>query len=560
MLAACSSTPSTDPGVDDPVIFPPTAAATLVVPTHTPLPTATKAPATLYLSGLLPPNIVAQEALGNFHLRDDQAADLWFGLAMNAPTGELLHTATWVYALAAPFPTLVDDISFDDLRAYWLGEASSALASVTRLYVPKTVLAVLEQHWGTPDGDLVEVYQEPPEIDMLWEMNAWVILPFEVLDPRLKVITLDERSPLFKDFEAVGYPLAIQFDLVRNLTTTGPQEDEVASIINAIQPGNREPEKMTTLIMTGVTALVRGTAYRMEQHGVLYPGEKIRHWLADADLTHISNEVSFYEDCPFPDPSSPSLLFCSDPSYIELLDYVGADIIELTGNHNNDVLYMYGYDAMPFNLDLYEQYGMVYYGGGRDVADAKKPLFVTHNNNRFAFIGCNPHGPYWAWATEDHGGAAPCEDYVWMAEEITRLKREGYLPIATFQYYEDYYDFAAAHHIRDFGLMAEAGAVIVNGSQAHRPKAMAFAHDAFIDYGLGNLFFDQRWTIDMYGNVIVQTSWVIIQRHTFYDGRHLHTELLTAMLVDFAQPRPMTSEERTLFLTELFEASGWISR
>jgi hypothetical protein len=61
-----------------------------------------------------------------------------------------------------------------------------------------------------------------------------------------------------------------------------------------------------------------------------------------------------------------------------------------------------------------------------------------------------------------------------MADEISRLRGEGYLPIATFQYYEDYYDFAAEHHVRDFGIMAEAGAVIVNGSQAHRPKAMAF--------------------------------------------------------------------------------------
>ena len=64
----------------------------------------------------------------------------------------------------------------------------------------------------------------------------------------------------------------------------------------------------------------------------------------------------------------------------------------------------------------------------------------------------------------------------------------------------------------------------------------------------------------MYDNVIVQTSWEIIQRHTFYDGRHLSTELLTALLEDYAQPRPMTPAEREVFLIELFEASGWISR
>ncbi|NLN70603.1 MAG: hypothetical protein GX142_07460 [Chloroflexi bacterium] len=368
---------------------------------------------------------------------------------------------------------------------------------------------------------------------------------------------MDERSPLFKDFNVTTYPLTIQFQLMCNSEATQVPDHVLEALLAAIQTSNRDPEAMTTLVMTGVTALVRGTAYRMEMNGVTYPGEKIRHWLTEADLTHLSNEISFYEDCPFPDPESQRLLFCSDPKYIELFEFVGADIIELTGNHNNDALYVYGEDVVPFTLDMYDAHGMVYFGGGRNLAEAKAPLLITHNGNQLAFIGCNAFGPDFAWATEAGGGAAPCEDFQWMAAEVSRLRDEGYLPIATFQYYEDYYDFAAAHHVRDYGMIAEAGAIIVNGSQAHRPKAMAFSRDAFIHYGLGNLFFDQNWYIDMYDNVIVQTSWEIIQRHTFYAGRHISVELLTAKLIDYAQPRPMTEEERTLFLTELFEASGW---
>ena len=314
---------------------------------------------------------------------------------------------------------------------------------------------------------------------------------------------------------------------------------------------------MTTLVMTGVTALVRATAHKMETKGILYPGEAIQSWLSEADLTHISNEVSFYEDCPFPNPNSRWLLFCSDPKYIELFEYIGADIIELTGNHNNDALYVWGKDVVPFTLDLYEQKGMQFYGGGRDIQAAKSPLIITHNGNHIAFIGCNAPGPDFAWATEEQGGAAPCGDFQWMTAEISRLRAEGVLPIATLQYYEDYYNFAESHHIKDFGRLAEAGAVIVNGSQAHRPKAMAFSYGAYIDYGLGNLFFDQMGIIDDYGNQILQTRWEKIQRHTFYDGKHLSTELLTAILEDYAQPRPMTENERQIFLEEIFSASGW---
>jgi poly-gamma-glutamate synthesis protein (capsule biosynthesis protein) len=508
---------------------------------------------------MVPMEVISQADLQEIQRSTEADATLWFGPQTAAPQGERLASLNWVYALAAPFPTLVDDISLVDLKAYWLGNPDALATSVTRLYVPEALFQVLRDRWGASDPALIEPYQNSPEIEVLWETDAWIILSFDALDPKLKVISVDGRSPLFKDFEPSTDPLTIEYQLVQS-GQADVKEADLQPILDAIHPGNRDPDKITTLVMTGVTALVRAIAYRMELNGVLYPGEKIRHWLIEADLTHISNEVSFYEDCPYPDPTSRRLLFCSDPKYIDLLYDVGADIIELTGNHNNDAMYMYGHDAVPFTLDLYEQYGMDYFGGGRDLVDAKSPLLVSHNGNQLAFIGCNAFGPDFAWATEVTGGAAPCEDYQWMADEIRRLRSEGYLPIATFQYYEDYYDFAEVHHIRDFGIMAEAGAVIVNGSQAHRPKAMAFEHDAFIDYGLGNLFFDQRWTIDPFNNVVVQTSWEIIQRHTFYDGRHLSTELLTAMLEDYAQPRPMTPLEREIFLTELFNASGWDSR
>jgi poly-gamma-glutamate synthesis protein (capsule biosynthesis protein) len=203
---------------------------------------------------------------------------------------------------------------------------------------------------------------------------------------------------------------------------------------------------------------------------------------------------------------------------------------------------------------------MSYFGGGTNLVDARTPLTLTHNGNRLAFIGCNAPGPNFAWANQYRGGAAPCGDYQWMVEEIQRLKSEGYLPIATFQYYEDYYNFAESHHLRDFSLIANAGAVIVNGSQAHRPKAMGFMGETLVDFGLGNLFFDQMGYTDMYGNNLQQVRWEKIQRHTFYDGRLLSTEILTAMLEDYAQPRPMTLEERWIFLEEIFSASNWDSR
>jgi hypothetical protein len=282
---------------------------------------------------------------------------------------------------------------------------------------------------------------------------------------------------------------------------------------------------------------------RMEEEGVLYPAQDIADILSAADFTHISNEVPFYDQCPPAKPLRKGMRFCSDPRYIELLDAVGANVIELTGNHLLD----WGVNGMLYTLDLYQERGFSYFGGGYDEEEARKPLLVEHNGNRLAFLGCNVMGPEAVFATSKSPGAARC-DYEWMENTVRTLREQGYLPIVTFQSIE--LDNPQPHSIQrvDFNRMSQAGAVIVSGSQAHVPQAMAFVEDRFIHYGLGNLFFDQM------------ESWQrpqFIDLHTFYDGRYIHTELLTTMLEDSARPRLMTEEERQRLLIRIFEASGW---
>ena len=63
---------------------------------------------------------------------------------------------------------------------------------------------------------------------------------------------------------------------------------------------NRRADKLTTVVLTGVTALVRGTAYIMEQSGYTYPAIDIGDILRGADILHISNEISVYRNLSQP--------------------------------------------------------------------------------------------------------------------------------------------------------------------------------------------------------------------------------------------------------------------
>ena len=103
--------------------------------------------------------------------------------------------------------------------------------------------------------------------------------------------------------------------------------------------------------------------------------------------------------------------------------------------------------------------------------------------------------------------------------------------------------------------MADSGASIVSGSQAHYAQMMEFYNNSFIHYGLGNLFFDQMGDQDWMPPGIRRE---FFDRYVIYDGKLISVELLTAMLEDYARPRLMTEQERAGFLQEYFYYSGWI--
>ena len=103
--------------------------------------------------------------------------------------------------------------------------------------------------------------------------------------------------------------------------------------------------------------------------------------------------------------------------------------------------------------------------------------------------------------------------------------------------------------------MADSGASIVSGSQAHYAQMMEFYGDAFIHYGLGNLFFDQMGDQDWMPPGIRRE---FLDRYVIYGGRFMSAELITALLEDYSRPRIMTEAERVGFLQEYFYYSGWI--
>jgi hypothetical protein len=447
----------------------------------------------------------------------------------------------WVYALVAPFATVTDGVTFDEIKLAWTQGTVPTPFNGRPLLMEESTLAAFTALWGEPAADSVKVMAADQLLDTAWtELPSWAIIPFESLEPKWKVLTIDGQSPIRKKFDLSTYPLKVSF------TLKAPDNAQVSEI----PASNYDPAKLTTIIMTGVTALVRATALTMEIKGTLYPGERIRDLMREADITHVSNEIPFFTGCTYPKADQVALVFCSDPKYMDLLTDIGTDVIELTGNHFADR----GAAGMLETIAIYKKNKIPYFGGGLDLQDSLKPALFEVAGNKIAFIGCNkPDVGRFPTATDYQPGAAPC-DFPYLTRKSNQLKAQGYVVISTFQWNESYDSRPAPQQMDDFRLMADSGASIVSGSQAHYAQMMEFYDGAFIHYGLGNLFFDQMGDQDWMPKGIRRE---FFDRYVIYDGRFINAELITAMLEDYSRPRLMTQQERAGFLQEYFYYSGW---
>ena len=114
-----------------------------------------------------------------------------------------------------------------------------------------------------------------------------------------------------------------------------------------------------------------GTRHRRSDgaQGYDYPALIIGPTLAQADITHISNEIPFLDDCVVRNFEN-NLTLCSHTNYWAALAASGADIIGLSGNHVND----FGRAGARRSLTWYKENNIPIYGSGFTPDEACAPL------------------------------------------------------------------------------------------------------------------------------------------------------------------------------------------
>ena len=558
LAVACSSPASAPlaiiapPGAEE-LLVPPGAAYPTSAPTTAPSPTPVRlnGPLTVALSAEMP-EAYSAPLLAALAKTDTLAASNGVYpvrvLDQAANANVVLQFAPWqfthyplaqrVYAVVLPFASLTDSITLEELALRWQGRGEGeTLITHADTALLTTILGPSRARQVRSERLLAELEASP---------GAIAIVPFDELDPQLKTLAVDGVNVLDNQFDPAVYPLAVGLDISGEGAPLLQQ-----ALKGVVEPWtNRDPSALTTLIMTGVTAITRGTAAAIERNNSFtYPADVISDTLSAADITHVSNEAPFLDDCVVNNTEN-NLTLCSHTDYWATLEAIGTDIVGLSGNHVND----FGRDGARRSLQFYRDNDIPIYGSGMNIEEACRPLLWQHNGNTFAFVAALAFEPSWAWATDDEPGACYYYDHREdLLALITELANENDIVAVELQFEESYFADPLPRQIDEFRALREAGAGIVTGVQSHVPQAIEpyGAQDpggpGVIAYGLGNLFFDQMWSWE--------TRTGLITRHTIYKGRVLNTEVLTTVLEDFAQPRWADENERADILTRIFNAA-----
>lgn len=313
-------------------------------------------------------------------------------------------------------------------------------------------------------------------------------------------------------------------------------------------------EELLKLNMTGVVAISRDLGIKMNSlQNWDYPAEAIGSFLADADLTHVSNEASFFDSCVI----NTGMRFCSKSEYLETLTASGVDIVELTGNHNND----YGSSKNAESIAATTNLGMKYFGGGLNNEDASKILYQEVNNTTVAFIGYNWYDTTYksgAIAWDDDPGANEYSEEK-MASNIAEAKANADVVIVDFQFQECYcypdgdviypICYKPLSNPDQKGVFRKAidlGATIVIGTQAHQPQTYEIYGDGVIFYGLGNLYFDQ--------DIWIGTRQGLVLTHYFDNGKYINTKITPIYMDSSLQPDFATQAQGDQLLELLKDA------
>ena len=163
------------------------------------------------------------------------------------------------------------------------------------------------------------------------------------------------------------------------------------------------------------------------------------------------------------------------------------DAVGVANNHSGD----FGPEALAEQCQLLEQAKLKYFGGGRNLADAHRPLVIESHGLRIAVLGYNEFKPRSFEAGESRAGVAwSIDEQVLRDIQLARTQYKADLVIP-FMHWGFEEEPEPNERQRAFSrVMIDEGADVVVGGHPHITQGAEYYKGHLIVYSLGNFVFD----------------------------------------------------------------------
>ena len=289
--------------------------------------------------------------------------------------------------------------------------------------------------------------------------------------------------------------------------------------------------------------LARDLITLMDEHGSIYPFERVRDLLQDADITIANLEGALTERGL---PVDKLYNFRTPPRFASGLKEAGIDVVALGNNHTAD----YGVVGVQDTLAALDDAGLLYSGAGMNEAAARAPAIVEVDGLRIAFLSYTDQlvnmfaGLYQA-------GVAYA-DVASITEDVGAARLVADVVVVSIHSGLEYVDDPTVVQQQLAYAAIDAGALLVLGHHPHTLQRLEEYGGGLIAYSLGNFVFDlDAEDLESLGSRAFET---VVLYVTLTEGEIVDVRLAPVFIDPFEnRPRPATENEAAAILERLGE-------
>lgn len=215
--------------------------------------------------------------------------------------------------------------------------------------------------------------------------------------------------------------------------------------------------------------------------------------MKSADIMMLNNEF------PYSDRGEPleekQFTFRARTASTSYLEDLGVDLVSLANNHAYD----YGETAFLDTMSALEEAGITYVGAGRNLQEARRPVYYIINNMKIAFVAATQierlDHPDTRGATETSAGVFRCWNGDNLLETVREAKENSDFVIVFLHWgteNETELDWAQEKQAPE---VAAAGADLIIGAHPHCLQQIGVVQGVPVMYSLGNFWFNSK-TVD----------------------------------------------------------------